>query len=83
MPLVDIEACGDDDSSKNTLCLFYVAVCSKKCWPRSSFIKETCVDMKRMGVCISLLDVDSNVGVCLIKGGIPIYVFSIGTSYTL
>ena len=41
------------------------------------------MDMKGMGGCISLSDVDSNVGVCLIKGGIPIYVFSIGTSYTL
>ena len=41
------------------------------------------MDMKGMGGCISLPDVDSNVGVCLIKGGIPIYVFSIGTSYTL
>ena len=68
---------------KITVCLFYVTLCRKKCWPRSSFKKEMCVDMKGMGGCISLLDVDSNVGVCLIKGAIPIYVFSIGTSYAL
>jgi len=47
------------------------------------FKKKMCVDMKGMGECISLPDVDSNVGVCLIKGGIPIYAFSIGTSYEL
>lgn len=74
---------GDDVSSESTVCLFYVTVCRKKCWPRSSFKKKMCVDMKGMGELISLPDVDSNEGVCLIKGGIPIYVFSIGTSYAL